>query len=104
MMFRTRLLLIVTVAIVAAVGTVGLLVQGTTRRAFEKVEAQRASALTQQFQKEFQRRGQEFVRAVNAIAASNIRYRLAFLDITLSLLLRAKQVRICLSVVAGRFP
>jgi signal transduction histidine kinase len=71
MMFRTRLLLIVTVAIVAAVGTVGLLVQGTTRRAFEKVEAQRASALTQQFQKEFQRRGQEFVRAVNAIAASN---------------------------------
>jgi two-component system nitrogen regulation sensor histidine kinase NtrY len=70
-MFRTRLLLIFTIAIVAAVGTVELLVQGTTRRAFEKVEAQRASALTQQFQKEFQRRGQEFVRAVNAIAASN---------------------------------
>ncbi|HXA52500.1 MAG TPA: ATP-binding protein [Candidatus Acidoferrum sp.] len=70
-MFRTRLLLIFTIAIVAAVGMVELLVQGTTRRAFEKVEEQRASALTQQFQKEFQRRGQEFVRAVNAIAASN---------------------------------
>jgi two-component system, NtrC family, nitrogen regulation sensor histidine kinase NtrY len=71
MMFRTRLLLIFTIAIVAAVGMVELLVQGTTRRAFEKVETERASALTQQFHKEFQRRGQEFVRAVNAIAASN---------------------------------
>ena len=71
MMFRTRLLLVFTFVIVAAVGMVELLVQGTTRRAFEKVEAQRASALAQQFQREFQRRGREIVRAVNAIAASN---------------------------------
>ena len=70
-MFRTRLLLIFTFVIVAAVGMVELLVQGTTRRAFESVEAQRAGALAQQFQKEFQRRGQEMVRAVNAIAAGN---------------------------------
>ena len=34
------------------------------------MEAQRASALAAQFQKEFQRRGQEIVRAVNAIAES----------------------------------
>ena len=71
MMFRTRLLLIFTVAIVAAVGLVELLVQSATRRAFENVETQRASALAQQFQKEFERRGQEVVRAVNAIAAGN---------------------------------
>jgi two-component system nitrogen regulation sensor histidine kinase NtrY len=71
MMFRTRLLLVFTFVIVAAVAMVELLVQGTTRRAFEKVEAQRASALAQQFKKEFHRRGQEMVRAVNAIAASN---------------------------------
>ncbi len=71
MMFRTRLLLIFTFAIVAAVGLVELLVQSATRRAFEDVEAQRASALAQQFQKEFHRRGQEIVRAVNAIAAGN---------------------------------
>jgi hypothetical protein len=42
-----------------------------SRRAFESVEGQRASALTAQFQKEFQRRGQEIVRAVNTIAASD---------------------------------
>jgi signal transduction histidine kinase len=71
MTFRTKLLLTFTSAIVAAVGLVELLVQGATRRAFENVEAQRASALAQQFQKEFHRRGQEIVRAVNAIAASN---------------------------------
>ena len=71
MMFRTRLLLVFTFVIVAAVAMVELLVQGTTRRAFESVEAQRASALARQFQKEFHRRGQEMVRAVNAIAAGN---------------------------------
>jgi two-component system nitrogen regulation sensor histidine kinase NtrY len=71
MMFRTRLLLIFTIAIVAAVGVVELLVQGTTRRTFESVEAQRASALALQFQKQYERRGLEIVRSVSAIAASN---------------------------------
>lgn len=71
MMFRTRLLLIFTIAIVAAVGVVELLAQSITRRTFEREESQRAAALAQQFRKEFQRRGQEIVRAVNAIAASN---------------------------------
>src|SRR5215472_5610140 len=71
MTFRTRLLLIFTFAIVAAVGVTELLVQGITRRTFENLEAQRASALAQQFQKEFQRRRQEIARAVNAIAASS---------------------------------
>jgi two-component system, NtrC family, nitrogen regulation sensor histidine kinase NtrY len=71
MTFRTRLLLIFTLAMVAAVAVTELLVQGITRRTFEKLEAERASALAQQFQKEFHRRGQEIVRAVNAIAASN---------------------------------
>jgi len=71
MMFRTRLLLVFTIAIVASIGVVELLVQGITRRAFEGLETQRAGALAQQFQKEFQRRGQEIVRAVDAIAAGN---------------------------------
>src|SRR5262245_43160889 len=71
MTFRTRLLLIFTLAMVAAIGITVLLVQGTTRRSFESVEVQRASVLAQQFQKEFQRRGQEIVRAVSAIAAGN---------------------------------
>ena len=69
--FRTRLLLIFTVAIVASVAVVDLLVLGSTRQAFERLEAQRADALVLQFRKEFDRRRRELVRTVNAIAASD---------------------------------
>jgi signal transduction histidine kinase len=71
MMFRTRLLVVFTIAMIAAVGTVELLAQGIARRTFENLEVQHASALALQFQKEFERRGREIVRAVNAVAASN---------------------------------
>ena len=57
MTFRTRLLLIFTAAIVASVAVVDLLVLGSTRRAFERSEMQRAEALVLQFHKEFDRRG-----------------------------------------------
>ncbi len=70
MRFRTRLLLIFTVAIVASVAVVDLLVLGSTRQAFERSETQRADALVQQFRNEFDRRRREVVRTVNAIAAS----------------------------------
>jgi len=63
-------MVIFTVAIVAAVAVVDLLVLGRTRQAFERSEAQRAEALVQQFRKEFDRRRNELVRTVNAIAAS----------------------------------
>ena len=46
------------------------LVLGSTRRAFERSETQRAEALVPQFRKEFDRRRRELVRTVNAIAAS----------------------------------
>jgi len=71
MSFRARLVLIFTVAIVAAVGVVDLLVLGSTRQAFERTEAQRAEALVAQFRKEFDRRRGELVRTVNAIAAAD---------------------------------
>ena len=70
MRFRTRLLLIFTVAIVAAVAVVDLLVLGSTRLAFERSETERADALVMQFRNEFDRRRREVVRTVNAIAAS----------------------------------
>jgi signal transduction histidine kinase len=70
MKFRTRLLLIFTVALVASVAVVDLLVLGSTHRAFERSETQRAEALVMQFRKEFDRRRGELVRTVNAIAAS----------------------------------
>jgi two-component system nitrogen regulation sensor histidine kinase NtrY len=77
MTFRTRLLLIFTVAVVAAVGVVELLVAGKTREAFERVETQRVSALVAQFQSEFARRGQEIVRAVEGIANSDAAVNIA---------------------------
>jgi two-component system nitrogen regulation sensor histidine kinase NtrY len=71
MTFRTRLLLIFTLSIVAAVGIVEWLVTDRTREAFERLEGQRVQALIAQFQAEFARRGQEIVRAVNAVAATD---------------------------------
>jgi nitrogen fixation/metabolism regulation signal transduction histidine kinase len=71
MTFRTRLLVIFTIAMIAAIAAVELLAQSIARRSFENLETQHASALALQFQKEFQRRKDEIVRAVNAIAAGN---------------------------------
>jgi len=70
MTFRTRLLLVFTLAVVVAVGLVELLVIGTTRQTYERMEAQRVTGLTTQFRKEFERRAGEIERAVNAIAQS----------------------------------
>ena len=44
MTFRTRLLLIFTLAVIATVGVVELLVLSSTRRAFEGLESQRVDA------------------------------------------------------------
>ena len=71
MTFRTRLQLIFTVAVVASVGLVEWLVTDNTREAFERMEPQRVNTLVAQFQKEFARRGQEIVRAVDSIANSD---------------------------------
>jgi two-component system nitrogen regulation sensor histidine kinase NtrY len=71
MTFRTRLLLIFTITIVAAVGIVEWLVTDSTRTAFERLENQRVEALIAQFQTEFARRGQDIVRAVNSVASTD---------------------------------
>jgi signal transduction histidine kinase len=68
---RTRLLLAFTVVVVATVTLVEILVSRTTRNAFERMENQRVDALVTQFRREFARRGDEIVRAVNSIAASD---------------------------------
>lgn len=71
MTFRTRLLVVFTLAVVASVGIVEWLVTRATREAFERVERQRAGVLVAQFQREFDRRGQEIVRAVKDVALSD---------------------------------
>jgi two-component system, NtrC family, nitrogen regulation sensor histidine kinase NtrY len=71
MTFRTRLLLIFTVAVVVSVGLVEWLVSAGIRRRFERLESQRVDALVAQFRKEYERNVQEIARAVNGIAASD---------------------------------
>jgi len=58
--------------VAAAVGMVELVVSGQTRQAFESMEAHRVNAIGAQFDKEFQRSGEEIVRTVDGIAASNM--------------------------------
>jgi len=70
MTFRTRLLLIFAVAVAAAVGMVELVVSSRAREAFESNEAHRVNAIVKQFDKEFQRRGEEIVSTVEGVAAS----------------------------------
>jgi signal transduction histidine kinase len=77
MTFRTRLLLIFTVAVVASVALVEWLVTDSTRQAFERMETQRVNGLVAQFRKEFAERGQEIVRAVDGIAASEAAVNIA---------------------------
>ena len=77
MTFRTRLLVIFTVAIVAAVGLVELLVLSQTREAFERAESQRVEALVAQFRKEFDRRRDEIARDVKRIAESEAALNIA---------------------------
>ena len=71
MTFRTRLVLVFTAAVVASVGLVEWLGFRSTRDAFERAEAQRVDALLAQFRREFARRGEAIVHAVNGIAASD---------------------------------
>jgi two-component system nitrogen regulation sensor histidine kinase NtrY len=70
MTFRTRLLLIFTMAVVVSVGVAELLVSAGIRERFERLESQRVDALVAQFTKEYARSGQEIARAVNGIASS----------------------------------
>ena len=71
MSFQARLLLLFSLAVVASVGTVEWLISDITRESFERTEAQRVDALVAQFQKEFNRRKEEIVRSVDAIAGSD---------------------------------
>jgi signal transduction histidine kinase len=77
MTFRTRLLLVFTVAVVASVALVEWLVTDSTRQAFERLETQRVNGLVAQFRKEFAERGQRIVRAVDGIAASEAAVNIA---------------------------
>ena len=70
MMFRRKLLAVFALTVCLSVGAVTGLVLAVTRTAFEKAEDQRTAALVAQFQREFNRQGDDVVHQVQTIAAS----------------------------------
>jgi signal transduction histidine kinase len=70
MTLRTRLLVIFAVAVAGSVAVVEWAVAGSTRQAFERVEAEHINALVAQFRREFAARGDEIARQVQSLAAS----------------------------------
>ena len=77
MTFRRKLLLVFTLTVALSVTAVAWLVQEVTRKAFEKTENQRTSQLVAQFQREFNRQGDDVTRRVENIAASDNVNRMA---------------------------
>jgi two-component system, NtrC family, nitrogen regulation sensor histidine kinase NtrY len=77
MTFRTRLLLIFSIAVLVSVAGVEWTVSRNTRQAFERLEGQRVEGLVSQFRREFARRGEEIVRGVTGVAASEAALNIA---------------------------
>lgn len=73
----SKLLLTVTLSIVASVGAVAWLIEARTRESFRQVDQDRTSALVSQFRKEFDRERDDITRGVEAIAASDSMYQMA---------------------------
>lgn len=77
MTFRRKLLAVFSLTVFLSVAAVALLVLTVTRNAFEKTENERTAALVAQFQREFDRRGEDVARRVGSIAASDTVTRMA---------------------------
>ncbi len=77
MSFRGKVLVVFTTTVVAAVALVAWVVSASIRRAFERVDAGRASALVAQFQREYARQGDEVTRRIEAVANEDSTLRMA---------------------------
>jgi signal transduction histidine kinase len=77
MKFRRKLLAVFSLTVFVSVAAVAWLVSAVTRRAFEHSEDERTSALVTQFGREFTRQGDDVVRRVEAISASEAVTRMA---------------------------
>ena len=81
MIFRRKLLAVFALTVFLSVAAVAGLVLLVTRRAFERNEDERTAALVAQFQREFNRQGEDVARRVETVAGSEAVSRMA---ITLS--------------------
>ncbi len=77
MIFRRKLLAVFALMVFVSVASVAGLVLVVIRNAFEKTDAQRTAALVAQFQREFDRQGEEVASRVAAIAGSESVSRMA---------------------------
>ena len=78
MSFRSKLLLIFLVTVLASVSVVAYGVAHYTKIAFEELDAQRTDALVAQFKKEFEQQGKEVAQQVDNIANAEITFRMAY--------------------------
>ncbi len=77
MIFRRKLLAVFALTVLVSVVAVTWSISSLTRRAFEKANEERSTALVAQFRREFQRRGEEVAHRVENIAASEATTRMA---------------------------
>src|SRR5579859_2987313 len=77
MTFRSKLLIAFAATVLVAVGLDSVIVEETTRSEFERLDAQRTSALVAQLRREFDRRQQEVVRKTERIASLDALRRMA---------------------------
>jgi signal transduction histidine kinase len=77
MRFRRKLLLVFALTIFVCVAAVAWIISFLVRRTFEKSDEQRTAVLVAQFRREFDRRGEEVARRVEAVAKSEPAIRMA---------------------------
>ena len=70
MRFRRRLLVLFSITVFVSVAVVTLMVSAMARRAFDRSNDERTTALVAQFRREFIRRGDELGRRTNRSAPS----------------------------------
>jgi signal transduction histidine kinase len=75
--FRRRLLVLTTLVLFVTIGGISAVVWSIVRQSFDRADRDRAGALVAQFQREFQRRGEEVAQRVDGIAASESVTRMA---------------------------
>ncbi len=77
MRFRRRLLLLFALTVLVSVAAVALIVSAMARRAFDRANDERTAALVAQFRREFNRRGDEVARRIQAVATAPETNRMA---------------------------
>jgi two-component system nitrogen regulation sensor histidine kinase NtrY len=70
MSFRRRLLVLFSLTVFVSVAVVTLIVSAMARRAFDRANDERTTALVAQFRREFTRRGEELARKLQAVAST----------------------------------